>query len=178
MNHAKQIVLVSGPVKSGKSKFAEKLAGQFKNVKYIALNDINDNSEEWRERIKLHSRRRPKDWKTIVTSDLLTILNQAELNETLLIDSLGGFVMKYLQLDHKNWLSKSNILIDKFNDYKGNIILVSEETGWGVSPSTNLGNIFRDRLGTITNSIYTISTINWLVIHNRAIDLSKISIEI
>ena len=58
-----KIVLVTGGARSGKSRFAESYAAKHgKHVAYIATAQVYD--EEMAYRVKLHQRRRPKEWQT------------------------------------------------------------------------------------------------------------------
>ena len=81
------IIFVTGGTKSGKSEFAEHLAKKSKNLTYIALSESNSSDKEWQEKINSHQKRRPKEWKLIETTDLLSILKKE--NGPLLIDSIG-----------------------------------------------------------------------------------------
>ena len=89
------VILVSGGVKSGKSEFAEYLARKEKNVTYIALSERRPDDPLWQERITIHQSRRPKSWKLIETENLLPIIKGEK--GVLLIDSLGGFIVKSLK---------------------------------------------------------------------------------
>ena len=86
------IVFITGGTKSGKSEFAEHLAKELKKISYVALSENNLDDKEWQYKINLHRKRRPRDWKLIETTDLLNALRKEE--GPLLIDSIGGFVMK------------------------------------------------------------------------------------
>ena len=71
-----QIIFITGGTKSGKSEFAEHLAKKEKKLSYVALSENNINDKEWQEKINLHRKRRPKDWKLIETTDLLDTLKK------------------------------------------------------------------------------------------------------
>ena len=88
------IIFITGGTKSGKSELAEHLAKEAKTLSYVALSQNNIDDKEWQDKIKLHRKRRPKDWKLIETTDLLNTLRKEE--GTLLIDSIGGFVMEII----------------------------------------------------------------------------------
>ena len=66
-----------------------------RNLSYIALSEKNINDKKWQVKINLHRKRRPKDWKSIETTDLLTTLSQED--GPLLIDSISGFVMENIE---------------------------------------------------------------------------------
>jgi len=99
-DYLSNIVFITGGTKSGKSEFAEHLAKKLKNLSYVALsaNDVDD--KEWQEKINLHQKRRPKDWKLIETTDLLNTLSIED--GPLIIDSIGGFVMESIEKSKRN----------------------------------------------------------------------------
>jgi adenosylcobinamide kinase/adenosylcobinamide-phosphate guanylyltransferase len=61
---------------------------------------------------------------------------------------------------------------------RGTVIVVSEQTGWGVVPPTAIGGLFRDRLGELEQQVMAIATTGWLVVAGRAIDLLSNSVAI
>ena len=69
--YSSNIVFITGGTKSGKSEFAEHLAKEVKKISYVALSEKNIDDKEWQEKINLHRKRRPKDWRIIETIDLL-----------------------------------------------------------------------------------------------------------
>ncbi|WP_269622922.1 bifunctional adenosylcobinamide kinase/adenosylcobinamide-phosphate guanylyltransferase [Prochlorococcus marinus] len=176
-NSKVNLILISGPVKSGKSKWAEKIISQNKDITYIATH-INDNSKEWKIRLEQHKKRRPKEWHTIETPDIIKVISDIDNSQAILIDSLGGIVSYYIHCEQNEWnIIKKNIILS-LKKYKGFSVIVSEETGWSVSPHTKIGNRFRDRLGELTQEIDSISTDSWLVVHGRAINLNTNSLNI
>ena len=52
------------------------------------------------------------------------------------------------------------------------VILVGEETGWGVVPAYPAGRLFRDRLGTLVRQIGAIADNVYLVTGGYALELS------
>ena len=63
--YSSHIVFITGGTKSGKSEFAEHLAKDVKKLSYVALSENNLDDKEWQDKINLHRKRRPKDWKLI-----------------------------------------------------------------------------------------------------------------
>tara|TARA_Y100001968_G_scaffold45850_3_gene35957 strand:- start:7963 stop:8514 length:552 start_codon:yes stop_codon:yes gene_type:complete len=172
---ANEIILVSGPSRSGKSKWAEHLLRKKLDVVYIATSDVIDD-KEWQERILLHQERRPSSWKLIEAPDNLeSSIHNLPSNNAILIDSLGTYISKFLNIDNNKWLNIENSLINFFSSEKRLIVIVIEETGWGVVPSTSIGNVFRDRLGSMSQKLQKISNKSWLVIQGRAINLKEMS---
>ena len=170
------IILVSGGVKSGKSEFAEYLARKEKDVTYIALSENRPKDELWNEKIKIHRLRRPKNWKLIETENLIPIIKVD--NGVLLIDSLGGFIVNNLKIKEDEWKNCLNNLLYYLKIYKSKIIIVGEQTGWGLMSEYEIGNIYTDRLGVCLKEITKISKENWITINGKAIKLDNMFFEI
>ena len=170
------IILVSGGVKSGKSEFAEYLASKEKNITYIALSEKRPNDKLWKEKIKSHQSRRPKSWKLIETENLIPIIKVD--NGILLIDSLGGFIVNNLKTKEVEWKNCLNNLLYYLDLYKSKIIIVAEQTGWGLMSEYEIGNLYTDRLGVCLQEITKISKENWITINGKAIKLDNMFFEI
>ena len=170
------VILVSGGVKSGKSEFAEYLAGKEKDVTYIALSENRPNDKLWRKKIIVHQLRRPKSWKLIETDNLIPIIKEDK--GVLLIDSLGGFIVNSLKIKDYEWKNCLNNLLYYLASYKSKIIIVGEQTGWGLVSKYEIGNLYTDRLGTCLKEITKISKENWITINGKAIQLDNMFFEI
>ena len=170
------IIFITGGTKSGKSEFAEHLAKEVKELSYVALSENNIDDEEWQNKINLHRKRRPKDWKLIETTDLLTTLRKE--GGPLLIDSIGGFVMESIDKEHKEWSTKLHSLINLLMKRKSITFIVGEQVGWSLVSEYKIGNIYIERIGELQKRITKISKDNWLAINGRAIKIDEISLEI
>ena len=170
------IIFITGGTKSGKSEFAEHLAKGAKTLSYVALSQNNIDDKEWQDKIKLHQKRRPKDWKLIETSDLLTILRKE--GGPLLIDSIGGFVMESIDKEHNEWSRKLQSLINHLIKRRSITFIVGEQVGWSLVSEYKIGNTYIERIGELQKIITKISKDNWLAINGRAIKIDEISIEI
>lgn len=170
------IILVSGGVKSGKSEFAEYLASKEDDVTYVALSESRTGDKLWKEKIIIHQLRRPKSWKLIETEDLIPIIK--EKNGVLLIDSLGGFVVNSLKNKEHEWQDYLKNLLFYLGTYNSKIIIVGEQTGWGLVSEYEIGNLYTDRLGVCLKEITNISQENWITINGKAIKLDNMFFEI
>ncbi len=170
------IILVSGGVKSGKSEFAEYLASKEKNVTYIALSEKRTNDVLWKKKIVVHQLRRPKSWKLIETENLIPIIKVD--NGVLLIDSIGGFIVNNLKKKEDEWGNSLNTLLHYLTSYKSKIIIVGEQTGWGLVSEYEIGNLYTDRLGICLKEITKISKENWITINGKAIKLDNMFFKI
>ena len=170
------IILISGGVKSGKSEFAEYLASKEERVTYIALSENRPDDNLWKEKIKVHQLRRPKTWKLIETENLIPSIKNEK--DVLLIDSLGGFVVSSLKIKDDEWKNYLNKLLYYLAAYKNKIIIVGEQTGWGLVSEYEIGNLYTDRLGICLKEITKISKENWITINGKAIKLDNMFFEI
>ena len=174
--YSSYIVFITGGTKSGKSEFAEHLAKKVKNLSYVALSENNLDDKEWQEKINLHRKRRPKNWKLIETTDLLNTLGKED--GPLLIDSIGGFVMESIGKEHKEWSTKMHELISLLMRRKSITFIVGEQVGWSLVSEYKIGNTYIERIGELQKKITKISKHNWLAINGRAIKIDEISLEI
>jgi adenosylcobinamide kinase / adenosylcobinamide-phosphate guanylyltransferase len=171
-----QLILVTGAARSGKSEWAERLALESgKVVKYVATATIDPNDREWQARISLHQQRRPVTWTTIsAVDDLASKICVAQANECLLVDSLGTWVANLLDRSDVKWENLTQELLKVLPTSLATIILVAEETGWGVVPAYPSGRLFRDRLGMLSRQIGSISSTVYLVTGGHVLNLSQL----
>lgn len=171
-----QLILVTGPARSGKSEWAEHWAEQTcKPVVYIATSTVLADDVEWQQRIELHRERRPLDWQTHeVPYDLVQAIQTADANSCVLVDSLGTWLANHLELDDASWHSHVEQLMTALTPPPCDVIVVGEETGWGVVPAYPLGRKFRDRLGALVRRIGAFSTQVYLVTGGYALNLKHL----
>lgn len=171
----KQIVLVTGPARSGKSEWAETLAMRSdRSVIYVATAQLDPSDAEWQARIVRHQQRRPDTWKTLsVPVDLAAAIAGAD-RECLLIDSLGTWLANLLEQDEDTWQQTIADLLATLHHTTAHIIFVAEETGWGVVPAYPIGRLFRDRLGDLTRKVGTIADAVYLVTGGYVLNLSQL----
>lgn len=179
------LILVSGPARSGKSEWAEKLAkniaeNSHKSVIYVATAMINPDDLEWQLRIKQHQDRRPPDWQTVNEPQKLSAIigDFAQTESCLLIDSLGTWLTNFLDTDQLTWEKIVDELLNTLQQVLDNgncdLIFVSEETGWGLVPVYPIGRLFRDRLGSLTRKIGAIAQPVYLVTAGHVLNLSNL----
>jgi len=179
-NSARNLILVTGPSRSGKSEWAEHLAEAIAQQKtlsvvYVATSQEDANDPEWQARLEKHRDRRPNHWQTLaVPTELSLAITQNPSMTCLLIDSLGTWVANLLSQDENQWQLTQQELLENLQNSCQNIILVAEETGWGVVPAYPIGRQFRDRLGHLTRQIGAIADKVYLVTGGYALDLTQL----
>lgn len=173
-----QLILVTGPARSGKSEWAETLAMRSgKPVFYVATAQVDPTDREWQTRIEQHRQRRPSTWQTLAVSIALAeTIQTAPPNSCLLVDSLGTWLANLLEQDDDAWNKVLETLLETLHHATSDIIFVAEETGWGVVPAYPVGRLFRDRLGALTRQIGAISHPVFLVTGGHVINLSVLGV--
>jgi adenosylcobinamide kinase / adenosylcobinamide-phosphate guanylyltransferase len=180
-NKSSQIILVTGAAQSGKSEWAEYLAENTPvSLIYIATGLKNEADKDWIKKITIHQQRRSSRWQTWeIPQKLSSAITKIPLDSCTLIDSLGTWVANYIEKDDQFWQKQTQDLIINLEESKSKkIIIVSEETGWGVVPAYEQGRIFRRRLGLLTRQIGSIADTVYLVVGGYAVDISKIGINL
>jgi len=92
------VLFITGPVRSGKSRFAMRSAQQLgRPVTYVATAARNAADSEWTERIEKHRTDRPKDWTTVETASrsrtaIRDVLTRCAPQSVVLIDSVGTWL--------------------------------------------------------------------------------------
>ena len=128
ISNLKGLTVISGPTKSGKSIWAEKLLANHKSVTYIATSKERKDDLPWQKRIKVHKERRPNFWNFIsYNSDFLSCIESIEPSTSILIDSLGGIVERHLNDSDKDWENNAQNILSKLSDPNRIILLVVDE---------------------------------------------------
>ncbi|MCP9809089.1 bifunctional adenosylcobinamide kinase/adenosylcobinamide-phosphate guanylyltransferase [Cyanobium sp. HWJ4-Hawea] len=166
--------MVLGPARSGKSLWAEHLARQSGlPVTYVATGlQPTFADPKWQERVDIHRSRRPAHWQVQeVGFELDSALASLPPQICALVDSLGSWVAWGLELDDGSWLNHCQELLNTVSNSRAELVLVSEQAGWGVVPPTAIGGLFRDRLGGLEQQLVERAQQSWLVVAGRALDL-------
>jgi adenosylcobinamide kinase / adenosylcobinamide-phosphate guanylyltransferase len=173
---AQQLILVTGAARCGKSEWAETLAIESgKTVTYIATATVDPTDTEWQARIDRHQQRRPATWQTIsAVEDLVSQIDRAAPTQCLLIDSLGTWVANLLDRSDLEWETLTQELLAVLPTSLATLVMVAEETGWGVVPAYPSGRLFRDRLGMLTRQIGSIASTVYLVTGGHVLNLSQL----
>ncbi|HBO84702.1 MAG TPA: bifunctional adenosylcobinamide kinase/adenosylcobinamide-phosphate guanylyltransferase [Deltaproteobacteria bacterium] len=141
-----RLIFVTGGCRSGKSKYALKLAESMNGRKlYLATGEPFD--EEMAERIKKHKKERGNNWTTI--EEPINVIDAVKKNkrcDVILLDCLTLWISNLLMKDSR--LKKIIVnLISTCKHSKANIIIVSNEVGLGIVPDNELARKFRDIIG-------------------------------
>ncbi len=151
---SKQLTLVLGGVRAGKSTYAQKLAAQGERVLFVATAEAGD--AEMEARIRAHQASRPAEWDTLeepldVVAALEPVLHGYD---TVLLDCLTLWVSNLL-LDERRRDIPSEVqrLMELYRQGGASWVVVSNEVGLGVVPANELGRTFADELGRVNQIV-------------------------
>jgi adenosylcobinamide kinase / adenosylcobinamide-phosphate guanylyltransferase len=163
------ITLVIGGARSGKSAIAEDLARRTgATITYLATSAVEPGDDSMATRISAHRNRRPEAWATVEVGgdDIPRAVRVAA--GMVLLDSLTAWVAAA-----PDFAVDVASLCDALVDTKADVVLVTDEVGFGVSPSTTAGNDFRDALGLVNSAVAEAADEVLLVIAGRVLRLDR-----
>jgi adenosylcobinamide kinase / adenosylcobinamide-phosphate guanylyltransferase len=160
------ITLVLGGARSGKSTYAERLMAHLPQpTTYVATLQLGDD-EDLAARVARHRERRPAEWYTAEAGlDLPNVLRT--LSGSVLLDSLGPWAAAHGEEGSVNGAALCRALTARV----GSTVVVSEEVGLGVHPSSAAGRHFRDVLGTLNQEVAAVADEVLLIVAGRALPL-------
>lgn len=163
------ITLVLGGARSGKSEVAEALAARLAApVTYLATARLDPRDQDLAERIATHQARRPLSWTTQEVPGTLALVPALRTTAgTVLVDSLGAWVAGSPDLT-----VDPGELVGALLERTGDTVVVSEEVGLGVHPTSSLGRRFRDVLGELNQAVAAVADEVVLVVAGRVLPLS------
>lgn len=154
----KQLVLILGGARSGKSSFAQTLAQQRggDNVLFIATAQVGD--EEMRVRIAQHRTARPATWRTLeVPREIARTLATTPVAPVVILDCVTLWVSNVLLADENRAIEtmtrEVEDLLAWYHTSTSELIIVSNEVGMGIVPDNSLARAYRDLLGTVNRKL-------------------------
>lgn len=146
------LTLVIGGARSGKSAYAEGLVtGSGRPRRYIATAEAWD--DEMRDRIARHRADRGTGWITDEAPlDLSAALAAVRAEEAVLVDCATLWLTNHLLADH-DIAAETGRLLAALSDCPAPVVIVSNETGWGIVPENALARRFRDEQGRLNQRI-------------------------
>ena len=186
------LFLLTGPVRSGKSKLAQRLA-EANATQFVAAVAGRPDDPEMARRIERHKRDRGEGWTTLeltperlagpggpaawlaeVPRDHVLVLDCLGTLVTALMDGLGG--AGHGDLADPEAESRLQVAVDGFVEAilarPGLAIVVSNEVGWGVVPAHPAGRLFRDVMGRANRSLASRADVALLVVSGRVLSLT------
>jgi len=147
----KEMILVIGGCRSGKSRHALELTEKISGSKRIFIATCMPLDDEMKQRIDRHKKERDKSWTTIEAPVQLpeAISEKSREGDVILIDCLTLWINNLLmENENLDFIDKRiHKLILEIKEAKCPIILVSNEVGAGIVPKNKLARQFRDLAG-------------------------------
>jgi len=173
-------ILVTGGVRSGKSRHAERLVGD-RPATYVAPGPTveEDSDPDWAARIAAHRARRPTAWSTVETRDLAGAIAAADT--PVIVDCLGTWLTAVLDDAHAWELPRDRLDVLVEDALRGlepavaalphDLVVVTNEVGLGVVPAHRSGRVFRDLLGEVNQRVGSLCDEVHLVVAGRVLVL-------
>jgi adenosylcobinamide kinase / adenosylcobinamide-phosphate guanylyltransferase len=184
------LTLLTGPVRSGKSDLAQRLADAAGLPVVVAVAGAASDPE-MELRIDRHRAARPEGWTTLeLTPAMLSVpagpaawLAAVPTDHLLLVDCLGTLFTALLVAhgelpdvippdEQERFEAACDAVVDAIAARAGDTIVVSNEVGWGVVPAYASARLFRDAVGRASRRLAEIADRALLVVAGRAIDLN------
>jgi adenosylcobinamide kinase/adenosylcobinamide-phosphate guanylyltransferase len=188
------LCLITGPARSGKSTLGVRLALATGRAVTVAVAGRAEDAE-MAARIERHRAERPEGWTTLeltpamLAGDPTAWLAAVPAADTLLVDCLGTLLGAVMEAAFAGDFGEDALADpaaqERFEDAcavvtaalagrGGDLIVVSNETAWGVIPAHGSGRLHRDELGRATRTLTDAADRAWLVVAGRAIDLADL----
>ncbi len=145
------ITLIVGGVRSGKSSYAQQLAVALgDHVLFVATAEARD--DDMAARIARHQQERPPGWRTLEAPHAIApaLARIEEPASVVVLDCVTLWVSNLLLQDGGTWEQATAELDALFAWHQAHpceLIIVSNEVGWGIVPADALTRTYRDWLG-------------------------------
>lgn len=175
--------LILGGARSGKTNHAITLATRLaaarsERVVYVATAQALD--EEMRQRIDRHRAQRPMSWQTVEAPGQLAAALREQPPAILLVDCLTLWLSNALLLDFdeaaptapaNRWDDERTAFLQWLAEYRGAALLVSNEVGSGIVPTSALARRFQDEQGRLNQDVAAVCDSVTLVVAGIAVPI-------
>ncbi len=159
------LTLITGGIRSGKSRWAEELAGRHSRVTYVATTQLFGENDERRafdlemiRRVERHRRRRATEfpeWETIEEPwQVVEAIREVDHGGAILLECLNLWMTNLLigtaerlGMDDDAVAHIVGELVSECCSHPATVIVVTNEVGWGTVPVNELARRFTDLLG-------------------------------
>jgi adenosyl cobinamide kinase/adenosyl cobinamide phosphate guanylyltransferase len=172
------VTLLLGGARSGKSDLAVRLALAWGgDVTFVATCEP-DGDAELAARVARHRADRPPSWRTVEEStDVLSAVASAPADHLVLVDCVTLWIAKLLVdgLTESEADGRADEMLQAIETRTKPVLLVSNEVGLGVHPSSALGSAFRDVLGRVNRRLADGADQCVFLVAGQVLDLSRLS---
>ncbi|MEN3929891.1 bifunctional adenosylcobinamide kinase/adenosylcobinamide-phosphate guanylyltransferase [Microvirga sp. W0021] len=147
-----QKFLVIGGARSGKSRFAQKLADESGRAKTIIVT-AEARDADMQQRILAHQADRDANWETVEAPlELAQAILQSQAQNVVMVDCLTLWLTNVMLADRDMEVAITE-LVSAVQMAQCSLVLVSNEVGLGIVPETAMGRDFRDWQGWLNQRI-------------------------
>ena len=168
--------LLTGGARSGKSSLAvRRAAGTGDPVVFVATGQARD--DEMADRIARHREERPAGWTTVEAPlELVPALAGLPARHAVVVDCLSLWVANLMERgdDEEAVLTQARRLAAWAVDYRGTVVVVTNEVGLGIVPVHPVSRDYRDRLGRVNAVVAASADLAQLVVAGRTLTLDPV----
>lgn len=190
----RQVVLVLGGARSGKSAYAARIAQQLgEPIVFLATAAAGD--ADMTARISAHRAARPASWRTIeattnvgqalregagggirtVLLDCLTLLVSNHLGAAFADDRGEEAAAEEASVTEARVRAELDQLLEAVRAADTNLVVVSNEVGMGIVPPFPLGRAYRDALGRANQQLAAAADAVYLMVAGIPVDVKRLS---
>jgi adenosyl cobinamide kinase/adenosyl cobinamide phosphate guanylyltransferase len=171
------ITFLVGGARSGKSTVAVEIGrrhhgeSHLGQVVFVATTEPFD--ADLRARVDRHRADRPP-WPTVEAPlDIVTALSEIDVDALVIVDCVTVWVSNLLHSGDSPEIvqERTDLLVSHLARRAGPAVVVSNEVGMGVHPSSELGRCYRDLLGHVNQTIARAADVSLLLVAGRAVAL-------
>jgi adenosylcobinamide kinase/adenosylcobinamide-phosphate guanylyltransferase len=147
-------ILITGGIKSGKSRFALQLTRDIETGEKIFIATARPIDREMEDKIEKHKKERGGDLKTVEApihlGDVLRAINPS----TAVIDCLTLWLSNlFFEVNEEEKLREIEGLIGAVKEFTANVIIVTNEVGWGIIPGDEISRKYQSELGKLNQRV-------------------------
>lgn len=180
-----ELILITGGARSGKSAFAEKLAGRRGGDRVLFVATAEAGDDEMKRRIEAHRRSRPASWRTLEAPLHVgqAITGAGEEARVILVDCLALLVSNAMfALEDPLDASAAGAAVREEirglfaagEDESADMIVVTNEVGMGLVPDNPLGRLYRDLLGMANRAVAARAHRVYLMVAGLPVDVRRL----
>lgn len=171
-----RLILLTGATRSGKSRLAVELARQF-GPRILYLATCRPTDAEMKRRVARHRQARPPSWQTLeVAENLPDAISHVEGTiDGALLDCLTLYVARLAsrKASDEAILKQLRALCEAMRRAPFPIVVVTNEVGWGVVPTSRSGRRFRDLAGLANQLVAQAADEAYLVVAGLPLSLKR-----
>nr|WP_320132054.1 bifunctional adenosylcobinamide kinase/adenosylcobinamide-phosphate guanylyltransferase [uncultured Holophaga sp.] len=162
-----KIVFVTGPVRSGKSRFALDMALGWGGMGvYVATYQVDPTDQEMADRVRRHQAERPDTWRTLeAPGDVAQALLALDpVPSGVMMDCLTLWLAWRMEASDEAILEDWMAQLEAFRRAPWPLVIVGNEVGWSPVPADPATRRFRDLAGWLAQATTRVADEAWLAV--------------